>query len=197
MLFPGGPAACAVLPTDTGFHSELYMLQTDVLSMTNLTGGAATAAASSGSPGSPHSDLYSDLQRGSGGENRRFGTPPSDAQGRASAQPFPCPHIPSRCDSACPTGAGAGSFTCAPLYPPPIARMMFAYCIYSCRQALRLIAACSCLVAALPGGAASRPSTTSQSFQAWTLAGTRPSSSVKQVGTRAAISTTMLASAAS
>ena len=31
LLFPGGPGACAVLPTDTGFHSELYMLQTDVL----------------------------------------------------------------------------------------------------------------------------------------------------------------------
>eukprot|EP01050_Picozoa_sp_SAG11_P025392 SAG11_NODE_5712_length_1481_cov_1.559334_1_plen_307_part_00 len=49
LLFPGGPGACAVLPTDTGFHSELYMLQTDVLAMANRTGGVATAAA----PGSP------------------------------------------------------------------------------------------------------------------------------------------------
>eukprot|EP01051_Picozoa_sp_SAG22_P023355 SAG22_NODE_5991_length_920_cov_1.058465_1_plen_112_part_10 len=64
-------------PTDTGFHSGLYMLQTDVLSMANRTGGAATAAASRGSPTSSHLDgdmyMYSDLLQGSGGE--KSGTP--------------------------------------------------------------------------------------------------------------------------
>lgn len=107
LLFPGGPGA--VLPTNTGFHSELYMLQTDVLSMTNLTGGAATAAASGGSPSSPHSDLYSDLQRGSGGENK-IDIP---------AQHFPSPDIPIRCGQCtAPLAAAAEAIpTPVPLVP--------------------------------------------------------------------------------
>ena len=105
LLFPGGPGACAVLPTNTGFHSELYMLQTDVLSMANQTGGVATAVA----PGSPHGDLYMccGLERGSGGE--KSGTPTFLGAWRHSpAERFPSFSIASRCGSALRAGSGSG-----------------------------------------------------------------------------------------
>eukprot|EP01052_Picozoa_sp_SAG31_P042209 SAG31_NODE_6633_length_1943_cov_3.928959_1_plen_179_part_00 len=88
LLSPGGPGACAVLPTNAGYGSELYMLQTDVLSMANRTGGAAVRTAAA--PGSPHGDLYMccDLQRGSGGEKQIGILPFAGALGRALAQPF-------------------------------------------------------------------------------------------------------------
>eukprot|EP01052_Picozoa_sp_SAG31_P031424 SAG31_NODE_3328_length_4401_cov_4.831939_3_plen_224_part_00 len=51
LLLPGGSRARGVPPSDTGYDSSLCMLQADVLSMANLTGGAAAG----GSLGSPHS----------------------------------------------------------------------------------------------------------------------------------------------
>ena len=121
LLFPGGPGACAVPPTDTGFHSELYMLQTDVLTMANRTGGAATAAASVyGSPGSPlDNNLCCDLLRGSGGETLIIGIPPFvGALGRASAQHSLTPGISIRCGSALRTSSGARAAPSpAPLVP--------------------------------------------------------------------------------
>eukprot|EP01052_Picozoa_sp_SAG31_P029130 SAG31_NODE_2872_length_4972_cov_55.151447_4_plen_209_part_00 len=119
---PGGSGARAGPPSDTGHDNSLYMLQADFLDTTNLTDGAAAAAAtaaggSSGSP--PNSDLYSDLQRGSGGENK-IGTPPFvRALGCAPAQSFP-----NRCNSALRAGGGCsgggGSFSCS-CSPPMIA----------------------------------------------------------------------------
>ena len=106
LLFPGGPGACAVLPTDTGFHSELYMLQTDVLSMTNLTGGAATAAASSGSPGSPRhgnsmtNNLCFDLLWGSGDEKKFSNSTFAAAPQLVQDQLLSTSSIMSRCGSA-------------------------------------------------------------------------------------------------
>eukprot|EP01050_Picozoa_sp_SAG11_P040432 SAG11_NODE_17571_length_514_cov_1.402410_1_plen_90_part_10 len=41
LLFPRGSGGRAAPPSDTGYASELHAA--DVLSMTNLTGGAATA----------------------------------------------------------------------------------------------------------------------------------------------------------
>ena len=84
---PGGSGARAGPASDAGHGNSLYMVHAGFLDTTDLPGGAATAAPSGGSPGSPHSDLYSDLQQGSGGENKRFGTP---------AQHFPSPDIPIR-----------------------------------------------------------------------------------------------------
>eukprot|EP01052_Picozoa_sp_SAG31_P048554 SAG31_NODE_10211_length_1170_cov_1.231559_1_plen_259_part_00 len=109
LLFPGGSGARAGPPSDTGYDSSLYMLQADFLDTTNLTGGAAAATA----PGSPHNDLYSDLLRGSGDENK-IGTPPFvGALGCAPAQSFP-----NRCSSALRAGGGCsgggGSFSRSP-----------------------------------------------------------------------------------
>eukprot|EP01050_Picozoa_sp_SAG11_P014189 SAG11_NODE_1720_length_4377_cov_5.551426_5_plen_149_part_00 len=104
LLFPGGPGACAVLPTDTGFHSELY--QTDVLSMANRTGGAATAAVSNGSPGSPRhgnsmtNNLCFDLLWGSGDEKKFSNSTFAAAPQRAQDQLFSTPSIMSRCGNA-------------------------------------------------------------------------------------------------
>ena len=104
LLFPGGPGACANLPTDTGFHSELYMLQTDVLTMANRTGGVATAVA----PGSPHGDLYMCCAPA---RLRRREEWHSDFFGGVAAFPaecFPSFSIASRCDSALRTSGGGG-----------------------------------------------------------------------------------------
>eukprot|EP01052_Picozoa_sp_SAG31_P003702 SAG31_NODE_145_length_22612_cov_5.938169_21_plen_170_part_00 len=115
LLLPGGSRTRGVPPSDAGCGSSLCMLQADVLSTANLTSGAAVSTAASGSPGSHHNDLYSDLQRGSGGENK-IGTPPSvRGLGRAPAQSFP-----NRCSSALRAGGcsgGGGSFS-LPLGPP-------------------------------------------------------------------------------
>eukprot|EP01050_Picozoa_sp_SAG11_P023252 SAG11_NODE_4623_length_1830_cov_3.566147_2_plen_139_part_00 len=96
---PGGFGARAGSPSDTGHGNSLYMLQADFLDTTNLTGGAAAAAATAAGGSPPNNDLCCGLLWSSGGETK-IGTPPSDTQGRASAQPFPSPHIPSRCGSA-------------------------------------------------------------------------------------------------
>eukprot|EP01052_Picozoa_sp_SAG31_P007761 SAG31_NODE_374_length_16577_cov_9.902173_14_plen_171_part_00 len=101
---PGGSGARAAPPSDARHGSSLYMVHAGFLDTTNLRGGAAPAAATAagGSPGShPNSVLCCGLLWGSGGE-ANISTPPSDAQGRASAQPFPCPHIPSRCAAHAP-----------------------------------------------------------------------------------------------
>eukprot|EP01052_Picozoa_sp_SAG31_P049929 SAG31_NODE_11161_length_1059_cov_1.790625_1_plen_161_part_10 len=117
LLFSGGSGARAVSPSDTGYASELYAA--DVLSMTNLTGGAATAAASGspGSPGSPrHGYLYSDLLRGSGGE-KQIGTPASGTWVCAPAQHFPSPDIPIRCGQCTASLAAVAAPSPCPLVP--------------------------------------------------------------------------------
>eukprot|EP01052_Picozoa_sp_SAG31_P046577 SAG31_NODE_8964_length_1355_cov_4.973726_1_plen_119_part_00 len=95
-LLPRGGSRTRGVPTsDAGCGSSLYMLQADVLTTTNLTGVVVVSTAASGSRGSPHSDLYSDLQRGSGGQNK-IGAPPFvRGLGCARAQSFP-----NRCGSA-------------------------------------------------------------------------------------------------
>ena len=40
LLFPGGPGACAVLPTDTGCNNDHDMIQTGFMGAANMTGGA-------------------------------------------------------------------------------------------------------------------------------------------------------------
>ena len=119
LLFPGGPGACAALPTDTGDGNDHYMIQTGFLDTTDPPGGAAAAAA----PGSPHSDMYmySDLLQGSGGD-KIIGIPLfSGALGRALAQPFSFLGISIRCDSALRTGGGGGGVGAAPS-PAPLPR---------------------------------------------------------------------------
>ena len=107
--FPGGPGACAALPTDTGDGNDHYMIQTGFLDTTDPPGGAAAAAA----PGSPHSDMYmySDLLQGSGGEKQIDISPILGALGRTLAEPFSFLGSLIRCDSA----LGAAAASLAPL----------------------------------------------------------------------------------
>eukprot|EP01052_Picozoa_sp_SAG31_P014158 SAG31_NODE_870_length_11338_cov_14.525047_10_plen_307_part_00 len=109
-----GDGRAPSLPFCESYDSNLYMLQAeDVLSLANLTDGAAAAAPSCGSPGSPldSCDLYMcyDLLRGSGGESV-IGIPAAfvGELGRAVAQPFPFLRISIRCDSALRSGGGGG-----------------------------------------------------------------------------------------
>eukprot|EP01052_Picozoa_sp_SAG31_P006233 SAG31_NODE_284_length_18497_cov_11.811773_19_plen_165_part_00 len=114
LLFSGGSGARAVSPSDTGYASELYAA--DVLSITNLTGGAA--APSCGSPGAPLDGyLYSDLLRGSGGEKKIGRRSASETWGCALAQHFPSPDIPIRCGQCTAPLAAAAVPSPAPLVP--------------------------------------------------------------------------------
>eukprot|EP01052_Picozoa_sp_SAG31_P003628 SAG31_NODE_142_length_22669_cov_18.630040_3_plen_178_part_00 len=118
LLLRGGSRTRGVPPSDAGYGSSLYMLQADVLSTANLTGGVAVSTAASGSPGSSHNDLYTDLQRGSGGENK-IGTPPSvRGLGCAPAQSFPnkCSSV-LRADGGCSGGGGSFSLPLGPRIP--------------------------------------------------------------------------------
>eukprot|EP01052_Picozoa_sp_SAG31_P026220 SAG31_NODE_2360_length_5872_cov_20.790230_5_plen_130_part_00 len=107
--FPGGPGACAALPTDTGDGHNHHMIQTGFLDTTDPPGGAAAAAA----PGSPHSDMYmySDLLQGSGGEKQIDISPIWGALGHTLAEPFSFLGSLIRCDSA----LGAAAPSLAPL----------------------------------------------------------------------------------
>ena len=109
---PGGSGARAAPFSGAGHGNSLYMVHAGFLDTTNLQGGAAAAAAAGGSPGShPNSDLCCGLLWGSGGENKRFGTP---------AQHFPSPDIPIRygqCTAPLAAAAAAAIPTHVPLVP--------------------------------------------------------------------------------
>ena len=150
---PGGSGARAAPPSGAGHGNRLYMVHAGFLDTTNLQGGAAAAAAAGGSPGShPNSDLCCGLLWGSGGENKRFGTP---------AQHFPSPDIPIRygqCTAPLAAAAAAAIPTHVPLVPRLHDSCFHAYA--GCRQNMRLINFSCAVAAQLGAGAASRPRST-------------------------------------
>ena len=112
---PGGSGARAAPPSGAGHGNSLYMVHAGFLDTTNLQGGAAAAAAAGGSPGShPNSDVCCGLLWGSGGENKRFGTP---------AQHFPSPDIPIRYGQCTAPLAAAAAAAAIPTHVPLVPRL--------------------------------------------------------------------------